>query len=144
MGDNNNTNKKLRGKFEKQKLSKGVKAVVSEKPGETKKITFYQLSSQIIHRGVKNSSNNTPRSVGKDVVTNKKMSMVLADLPGYGFSFASDEKMLAWRDLMMHFLLHRGKSLKRILLLLDARHGFKKADYDFLNLLQTMTREDNF
>lgn len=36
---------------------------------------------------------------------------------------------------MHHYLLERD-SLKRILFLLDARHGFKKADFDFLEELQ--------
>ncbi|KAL7546259.1 hypothetical protein ACHAWF_009593 [Thalassiosira exigua] len=36
---------------------------------------------------------------------------------------------------MHHYLLER-LSLKRILLLLDAQHGFKKADLDFLRELQ--------
>ena len=36
---------------------------------------------------------------------------------------------------MHHYLLER-KTLKRILLLLDARHGFKLADFEFLQALQ--------
>ena len=36
---------------------------------------------------------------------------------------------------MHHYLLER-RSLKRILLLLDARHGFKRADLEFLDTLQ--------
>lgn len=36
---------------------------------------------------------------------------------------------------MHHYLLER-KSLKRILLLIDARHGFKKSDFEFLGDLQ--------
>jgi GTP-binding protein EngB required for normal cell division len=37
---------------------------------------------------------------------------------------------------MESYLLDRGKSLKRILLLIDARHGMKKADIEFLESLQ--------
>ena len=36
---------------------------------------------------------------------------------------------------MHHYLLER-RSLKRILLLLDARHGFKKQDFEFLGELR--------
>ncbi len=33
---------------EGKKLPKGAKAVTSDRPGETRRITFYQLSSEII------------------------------------------------------------------------------------------------
>jgi len=100
-------------------IGKGAKALTSARPGETKNITFYQLSSLITEPDNK-----------------KKLSLVLADLPGYGFAYAKEERAEAWKELMKAFLLHRGKSLKRILFLIDARHGFKKADFEFLELLQ--------
>ena len=40
---------------------------------------------------------------------------------------------------MHHYLLER-KSLKRILLLLDARHGFKQTDFEFLKELQLLEK----
>jgi len=107
------------------KLEKGVKAVVSNRPGETRAITLYQLSSQIAFPSVNDSGKETA-----------KMSLVLADLPGYGFAYASNEKANEWRDLMRHYILERGRSLKRVLLLIDARHGMKPADIDFLRTLQ--------
>lgn len=110
-----------RGKVpEGKKLPRGIKAVTSDRPGETRKITFYQLSSEII------------------IDENKKdsMSMLLVDLPGYGFAFASEEKAEQWKALMKDYILHRGKSLKRVLLLIDARHGVKQADRDFLENLE--------
>ena len=64
------------------------------------------------------------------------MSMLLVDLPGYGFAFASEEKAIEWQSLMKSYILGRGKSLKRILLLVDARHGMKRADVDFLESMQ--------
>ena len=54
-----------------------------------------------------------------------KVSMVLADLPGYGFAYASEDKANAWKELMTGFILKRGKSLKRLLFLIDARHGLE-------------------
>lgn len=111
-----------RGKVpEHKKLPRGIKAITSDRPGETRKITFYQLSSEL-------SLNE------KDKAT---MAMLLVDLPGYGFAYASESKAQEWRDLMKDYILHRGKSLKRVLLLIDARHGFKKADRDFLESLQS-------
>ena len=106
-------------------LPRGVKARVSDRPGETREITFYQLSADI-------------ETVEDD--SKMKMSMLLADLPGYGFAFASEEKATEWRELMRHYLLERGNSLKRVLLLIDSRHGLKKADFDFLASLQDIVR----
>jgi GTP-binding protein len=71
-----------------------------------------------------------------DKIAKQKMSLIFADVPGFGFAFASEDKAKEWHRLMANFVLYRGKSLKRILLLIDARHGFKKADYDFLDSLQ--------
>jgi GTP-binding protein len=36
----------------------------------------------------------------------------------------------------MNYLLLRGKTLQRVLLLIDARHGMKKADFEFLSMLE--------
>ncbi|EJK50776.1 hypothetical protein THAOC_30125 [Thalassiosira oceanica] len=63
------------------------------------------------------------------------MSLLLVDLPGFGYADASTRATKDWNDLMIHYLLER-RSLKRILLLLDARHGFKKTDFEFLTSLQ--------
>lgn len=97
------------------KLPRGLKATTSARPGETREISFYQRSSN---------------------VDDSKVSIVLVDLPGYGFAFASPEREAEWQSLMKSYLLGRGKSLKRILLLIDARHGMKKADFDFLQSMQ--------
>jgi len=111
-----------RGKVpEGKKMPKGIKAVTSDRPGETRKITFYQLSSEIVFSDDDKAA----------------MSVLLVDLPGYGFAYASEEKAEEWKDLMKDYILHRGKSLKRVLLLIDARHGMKKADQDFLENLQS-------
>ena len=59
----------------------------------------------------------------------------LVDLPGYGFSFTPKDQD-GFQDLLLEYLLGRGKALKRVLLLLDGRHGMKKADVDFIETLQ--------
>lgn len=97
------------------KLPRGIKAATSDKPGETREISFYQLSAK---------------------VDTSRLSLLLVDLPGYGFAFASEEKAKEWQSLMKSYILGRGKSLKRIMLLIDSRHGMKKADFDFLESLQ--------
>mmetsp|Transcript_6060 Transcript_6060/g.8645 ORF Transcript_6060/g.8645 Transcript_6060/m.8645 type:complete len:499 (+) Transcript_6060:145-1641(+) len=116
-------NKKyIRGKTpNSNKMGKGIKAICSPTPGETRRITFYQLSSQITNLSTKNKG---------------KVSLSIADLPGFGFAYASEDRSEDWKDLMKSYVLGRGKSLKRILFLIDARHGLKRADYDFLEMLQ--------
>lgn len=97
------------------KLPKGLKAVTSSKPGETRCLNFYQLSS---------------------IVSGQKMGLMLVDLPGFGFAYASEEKTTGWKALMESYILNRGKALKRILFLIDSRHGMKKADIEFMTSLQ--------
>lgn len=124
--------------FENSKLPKGVKAVMSSKPGETKDITFYQLSSEIRFPSTSNNSLvDDEANINSSSSLTSKMSLVLADLPGYGFAYASEEKLLEYKQLMTEYLLHRGSSLKRVLLLLDARHGIKHTDVEFLLHLQS-------
>lgn len=102
-----------RGAFQPIPLPKGSKATMSPKPGETKEISFYELSAK---RG--------------------EHKLWLADLPGYGFAYASEEIAAGFRDLMATYLCHKTKKPQRLLLLLDARHGMKQTDRIFLNDLQ--------
>jgi len=117
------------------KMPRGKKAVVSSKPGETKAITLYQISSEVHISGESNEDDDNVRIRARPA-DKSKLSLVLADLPGYGFSYVTEERAKAWKELMQHYLLHRGKSLKRVLLLIDARHGMKSADFEFLDTLQ--------
>ena len=112
--------RRLRPSSRGAKLPRGIKAATSPKPGETRAISFYQLSAK---------------------VDTTRLSLLLVDLPGYGFAFASEEKANEWQSLMKAYILGRGKSLKRILLLIDSRHGMKKADFDFLESLQVSLLE---
>lgn len=116
------------------KLPKGVKANVSNRPGETRSITFYQLQSS--HR--RDSDNNKSNAI---VETHR---IRLVDLPGYGFAYASEQDSLEYQKLLTEYILFRGASLlKRLLILIDSRHGMKKADIDFLTMLQEQERIHN-
>ncbi|KAL7747697.1 hypothetical protein RI367_006986 [Sorochytrium milnesiophthora] len=59
------------------------------------------------------------------------------DMPGYGFAFAAEEKKDTWLPLIERYLSQR-KSLKRLFLLIDARHGFKANDLEFLQKLERL------
>ena len=60
--------------------------------------------------------------------------MALVDMPGYGFAKAPKAQVERWTKLVFDYL--RGRStLKRVHLLIDARHGIKKNDADVMRLL---------
>eukprot|EP00471_Norrisiella_sphaerica_P001104 CAMPEP_0184484128 /NCGR_PEP_ID=MMETSP0113_2-20130426/5838_1 /TAXON_ID=91329 /ORGANISM="Norrisiella sphaerica, Strain BC52" /LENGTH=261 /DNA_ID=CAMNT_0026864951 /DNA_START=153 /DNA_END=938 /DNA_ORIENTATION=+ len=63
----------------------------------------------------------------------------IVDLPGYGFAFARDELLESWRRLIETYLAER-RSLKRVMLIVDARHGLKKNDLEFLDKVEYYKR----
>ena len=79
----------------------------SDKPGKTQSLNVYAVA----HR------------------------LSLVDLPGYGFAFAQGERVSRWNELIDTFLAGRGKALKRVLVVLDARHGVKVNDREMLLFL---------
>lgn len=58
----------------------------------------------------------------------------LVDLPGYGFAEASARDIKAWSALTRDFLRGR-QTLRRVLLLVDSRHGLKPADFEVMDML---------
>ncbi len=62
-------------------------------------------------------------------------SLILVDMPGYGFAYLSDNDQERCYSLCMSYLLLRGSPLKRVLLLVDARHGLKASDTAFFKEL---------
>lgn len=58
----------------------------------------------------------------------------IVDMPGYGYAKAPKEKVEEWTRLVFDYL--RGRvTLKRVYVLIDARHGIKKNDEEVLSLL---------
>lgn len=88
-----------------------IRASTSDKPGETRSIDFYRL--------------------GKG----KKAELVLVDTPGFGFAFSNADEAAAFNSALLVYLRGRGNPLKRVCLLLDARHGIKRNDVLFLQRL---------
>jgi GTP-binding protein len=60
--------------------------------------------------------------------------MALVDMPGYGFAKAPKAQVDAWTKLVFDYLKGR-VTLKRVYLLIDARHGVKKNDEEVMDLL---------
>ena len=60
--------------------------------------------------------------------------MALVDMPGYGYAQAPKEQVDRWTKLVFDYLKGR-VTLKRVYVLIDARHGIKKNDEEVLGLL---------
>ena len=60
--------------------------------------------------------------------------MALVDMPGYGYAQAPKEQVDDWTKLVFDYLKGR-VTLKRVYVLIDARHGIKKNDEEVLSLL---------
>jgi GTP-binding protein len=63
-----------------------------------------------------------------------KIGCFFVDLPGYGYAKAPKKDVARWTNLMGNYLLGR-PSLKRVFLLIDARHGVKSADTPVMTAL---------
>ncbi|MCB8839588.1 ribosome biogenesis GTP-binding protein YihA/YsxC [Aurantimonas sp. VKM B-3413] len=60
--------------------------------------------------------------------------IALVDMPGYGYAKAPKDQVDSWTALVFDYL--RGRpSLKRVFLLIDARHGLKANDGEVMDLL---------
>lgn len=60
--------------------------------------------------------------------------LMLADLPGYGYARAPKHEIAAWTELVMGYL--RGRApLRRVCLLIDARHGLKPPDREVMAMM---------
>jgi GTP-binding protein len=83
-------------------------ARVSVTPGRTRELNFFTL--------------------GKD------RALYLVDMPGYGYARAAKSQFKGWTRLIGDYLKGR-RELKRVFLLIDARHGIKPNDRETMKLL---------
>ena len=61
-------------------------------------------------------------------------TLYLVDMPGYGYARASKAEVKSWTRLIGDYLKGR-RELKRVFLLIDARHGLKPNDKETMKLL---------
>lgn len=81
-------------------------AKTSNTPGRTQQLNFFNLADRI-H---------------------------IIDLPGYGYAKAPEAQVKQWQRVIFSYLQGR-VNLKRVFLLIDSRHGIKKADTEVMELL---------
>ncbi|MEO7276632.1 MAG: ribosome biogenesis GTP-binding protein YihA/YsxC [Sphingomicrobium sp.] len=83
-------------------------ARTSNTPGRTQELNFFEVGDPLVFR--------------------------LVDMPGYGFAEAPKDMVRRWQFLINDFL--RGRQvLKRVLVLVDSRHGLKDVDRDVMGML---------
>lgn len=129
------------------------KSPVSDKPGETRHLHFYGLGRhplksppivpphQLASMKKKskkdgNDDDNLAKLLGKKLkVDTEGSAAILVDMPGYGFSFMNSSEKHRIQTMSSMYIRERGPSLKRLVLLLDARHGFKLGDRQFFQHL---------
>lgn len=81
-------------------------ARTSNTPGRTRQLNFFDLGGEVM----------------------------LVDLPGYGYAEASKAAIERWTALVRRYLRARA-ALRRVCLLIDARHGVKEPDRPILQML---------
>ncbi|MBX3453032.1 ribosome biogenesis GTP-binding protein YihA/YsxC [Ferrovibrio sp.] len=80
-------------------------ARVSNTPGRTQQLNFFELGAKLW----------------------------LVDLPGYGYSKVGKQAAADWTRLTLDFLKGR-PNLRRVLLMVDSRHGIKDSDEDVMGV----------
>ncbi|MBS0502503.1 MAG: YihA family ribosome biogenesis GTP-binding protein [Proteobacteria bacterium] len=88
--------------------NRGGLARTSNTPGRTQELNFFDVGEPLVLR--------------------------LVDMPGYGFAKAPKDMVRRWKYLVNDFL--RGRQvLKRVLVLVDSRHGLKDVDRELMEML---------
>src|SRR5271165_2668097 len=79
-------------------------------------------------------TSNTPGRTRQLNFFNLGGELMLVDLPGYGYAEASRAAVGRWTGLVRRYLRSRA-ALRRVCLLIDARHGLKDVDQPILQML---------
>jgi GTP-binding protein len=83
-------------------------ARTSQTPGRTKELNFFRPE--------------------------KEPTLIICDMPGYGYAKASKSEVTAWNALILDYL--RGRpNLRRVYVLVDSRHGLKPNDIEVMDTL---------
>jgi len=85
-------------------------------------------------KGLARTSNTPGRTQELNIFETADTLLRLVDMPGYGYAAAPKAKVEAWTRLIRQYLQGR-PTLRRVFLLIDSRHGLKKADEPLLDLL---------
>jgi GTP-binding protein len=94
------------------------------------------INALVRRRDLARTSNTPGRTQELNYFKPAETRFYLVDMPGYGFAKAPKDKVDAWTALVKAYL--RGRpTLKRVLLLIDARHGIKPVDREIMRMLDS-------
>ena len=79
-------------------------------------------------------TSNTPGRTQQINPFNLGGRLILADLPGYGYAKAPKPTVESWHRLIQTYLKGR-PTLRIVCILIDARHGLKEVDENYMKLL---------
>ncbi len=92
------------------------------------------INALVRQKGLARTSNTPGRTQELNFFTADGVDGWLVDMPGYGYAKAPKDKVEDWTELVRSYL--RGRpNLKRVMVLIDARHGIKRADEPILAML---------
>lgn len=94
------------------------------------------LINALTNRNTLARTSNTPGRTRQLNFFDLGQRLVLADLPGYGYAKVSKHESAGWLDLMTTYLKGRA-SLRRLCLLVDARHGLKAGDLTMMEQMDS-------
>ncbi|MEM9028635.1 MAG: ribosome biogenesis GTP-binding protein YihA/YsxC [Pseudomonadota bacterium] len=94
------------------------------------------INALLRQSGIARTSNTPGRTQELNFFRSDGVPLLLVDMPGYGFARAPKGKVYAWTELIKDYL--RGRQLlRRVFLLIDARHGLKANDTEIMGMLDT-------
>jgi GTP-binding protein len=79
-------------------------------------------------------TSNTPGRTQQLNFFNVAECIHIVDLPGYGYAEAPEAQVRQWQRVIFAYLQGRVE-LKRVFVLIDARHGIKKTDLEVMEML---------
>lgn len=92
------------------------------------------INALVGQRALARASNTPGRTQELNFFTDPAADLYLVDMPGYGFAEAPKDKVAAWNRTLRGYLSGR-RTLLRVFLLIDARHGLKPVDDEIMGLL---------
>lgn len=85
-------------------------------------------------KGLARTSSTPGRTQMLNFFVAPETPLTIVDMPGYGYAQAPKDLVEAWTNLVFSYL--RGRpNLRRVILLIDSRHGIKKNDLEAMDLL---------
>ena len=86
------------------------------------------------HKALARTSNTPGRTQQLNFFDLGGGKLTLVDLPGYGYAKVPKETVDAWTKLLRAYLAGR-QQLRRVCVLIDARHGLKDSDAEMMDML---------